>query len=53
MQDSEHGERGMSQNQALVPETGPGGTNCAAKLLTEEAETSLILRRARVAKVTP
>ena len=44
---------GCHRTKPLVPETGPGGTNCAVKLLTEEAETSLILRRPGAAKVTP
>ena len=44
---------GRHRTKPLVPEAGPGGTNCAVKLLTEEAETRLILRRPRAAKVTP
>ena len=44
---------GRHRTKSLVPEAVPGGTNCAVKLLTEEAETSLILRRPRAAKVTP
>ena len=44
---------GRHRTKPLIPEAGPGGTNCAVKLLTEEAETSLILRRPRAAKVTP
>ena len=35
---------GRHRTKPLVPEVGLGGTNCAVKLLTEEAETSLILR---------
>ena len=49
---STEGER-RHRTKPLVPEPGPGGTNCAVKLLTEEAETSLILRRPRAAKITP
>ena len=41
---------GRHRTKPLVPEAGPGGTNCAVKLLTEEAETSLILRRPRAAE---
>ena len=45
---------GTSQNQATrSTASGPGGRNCAVKLLTQEAETSLILKRPRAAKVTP
>ena len=45
--------KGCHRLQPLVPEVGPGGTSCAVELLTQEAETSLILRRPRAAKVTP
>ena len=44
---------GRHRTKPLVPEVGPGGTDCAVELLTEEAETSLILKRPRAAKVTP
>ena len=44
---------GRHRTKPLVPVAGAGGTNCAVKLLTEEAETSLILRRPGAAKVTP
>ena len=33
---------GRHRTKPLVPEVGPGGTNCAVELLTQEAETSLI-----------
>ena len=36
---------GRHRTKPLVPVAGPGGTNCAVKLLMEEAETCLILRR--------
>ena len=32
---------------------GPGGTDCVVKMLTQEAETSLILMRPRATEVTP
>ena len=44
---------GRHRNKPLVPEVGPGGTDCAVELLAQEAETSLILMRARATKVTP
>ena len=44
---------GRHRTKPLVPEVGPGGTDCAVELLTEEAETSLILRRPKAMKVTP
>ena len=34
---------GRHRTKPLVPEAGLGGTNCAVKLLTEEADTSPIL----------
>ena len=37
-------EHARHRPNPLVPEVGPGGTNCAVKLLTQEAETSLVLR---------
>ena len=44
---------GRHRTKPLVPEVCPGGTDCAVELLTQEAETILILRRPRAAKVTP
>ena len=44
---------GRHRTKALVPEVCPGRTDCAVELLTPEAETSLIIRRPRAAKVTP
>ena len=34
---------GRHRTKPLIPAVGPGGTDCAVELLTEEAETSLIL----------
>ena len=34
---------GRHRTKPLVPEVGPGGTDCAVYLLAQEAETSLIL----------
>ena len=44
---------GRHRTKPLLPVACLGGTNCVVKLLTEEAETSLILKRPRTAKVTP
>ena len=44
---------GRHRTKPLVPEVGPGGTDCAVELFAQVAETSLILRRSRAAKVTP
>ena len=44
---------GRHRPKPFVPEVGLEGTNCAVKLLTQEAETSLIRRRPRATKVTP
>ena len=46
------GPEGAADESTQAQEVGPGGTDCAAELLTQE-ETSLILRRSRAAKVTP
>ena len=47
-------ERDVTEpTKPLVPEAGPGGTDCPVELLTQEAETSMIPRRPRGAKVTP
>ena len=34
---------GRHRTKPLVPEVGPGGTDCAVELLAQNAETSLIL----------
>ena len=44
---------GGHRTKPLVPEAGPGGTDCAVELLAQEAETSLTLGRPRATKVTP
>ena len=40
---------GRHRTKPLVPEAGSGGTDCAVELLTQEVETSLILRRPKSA----
>ena len=35
---------GCHRPKPFVPEVGPGRTDCAVKLLTQKAETSLILK---------
>ena len=44
---------GRHRTKPLIPEARPGRTDCAVELLTQEVETSLILRRPRATKVTP
>ena len=46
-------ERDVTEPSRSFQKVGPGGTNSAVKLLTQETETSLILRRPTATKVTP